>query len=143
MIRLPIATLLLCLTFQVTGQSEKLPATLNPADTSRFLYEHSMRYVGSSTSIDMNYRYILEHLVELLEKHPEWTVHIRGHVCCGPSEKISTKRAKKVYQFLLKYGIEEPRLSYKGYSDFMPLVFPEKTEEDEEMNRRVDFVIHR
>lgn len=91
----------------------------------------------------MNYRYVLEYLVELLEKNPTWTVHIRGHVCCGPSERISCKRAKNVYKFLIRLGVNPLRMSYKGYSDTLPLAFPEKTEEDEIMNRRVDFVIHR
>ena len=135
--------LLLCAPIQSCAQNERSLALLDPADTTQFLYEFSMRYVGSSTRIDMNYRYVLGHLVELLEKNPSWTVHIRGHVCCGPSDKISTKRAKKVYDYLIRRGIDLTRVSYKGYSDKMPLAFPEKTEEDEEMNRRVDFVIHR
>jgi len=112
-------------------------------DSSEYLYEFDMRYIGSSTSIDINYRYVLEYLIELLCKNPTWTLHIRGHVCCGPSERISVKRAKKVYNFLKRSGIHESRLSYKGYSDQIPLAFPEKTEEDEAMNRRVDFIIRR
>lgn len=129
--------------FHSLTQTEKLSPRLDPADTSQFLYEFSMRYVGSSTRIDMNYRYVLEHLAELLDKNKSWTLHIRGHVCCGPSDKISTKRAKKVYNFMIRSGVDAARISFKGYSDRMPLAFPEKTEEDEEMNRRVDFVVHR
>jgi flagellar motor protein MotB len=135
----------LCLffTFGVHAQNDNSPALLNPADSSVFLYEHSMRYVGSSTHVDMNYQYVLEYLVEVLEKNPTWTVHIRGHVCCGPSERISCKRAKNAYKFLIRLGVDPSRMSYKGYSDTLPLAFPEKTEEDEIINRRVDFVIHR
>ena len=70
----------LCLffTFGVHAQNDNSPALLNPADSSVFLYEHSMRYVGSSTHVDMNYQYVLEYLVEVLEKNPTWTVHIRA-----------------------------------------------------------------
>ena len=102
-----------------------------------------MRYVGSLVNIDVNYRYVLGYLIELLEKNPTWTVHVRGHVCCGPSYRISKRRAKKVYKFLVKSGIEKERVSYEGYSDSIPIVFPEKTEEDAAQNRRVDFIIHK
>ena len=113
-----------------------------PKDTS-YLYEFDMKYVGSNSSIDPNYRYVLEHLVELLLKDTTLHVHVRGHVCCGPSYRLSKKRACKAYRFLKKSGIDPARLSYKGYSDSAPLAFPEETEEDEIKNRRVDFIISR
>lgn len=143
MIRTVFLGLLLFVSAEAFAQSNHLPVQPNPADSSQFLYEYSMRYVGSSTSIDMNYRYILESIVELLEKNPGWTVDIRGHVCCGPSQKVSDKRAKTVYLYLIKKGVDPTKLSYKGYSDTMPLRYPEKTEEDANANRRVDFIIHR
>lgn len=70
-------------------------------------------------------------------------VHIRGHVCCGPDKKLSRKRAKYVYKFLIAQGIDKKRLSYKGYSNEYPLIFPEKTEFDAFQNRRVDFQIRK
>lgn len=134
--------LIFLLPFAAAGQ-DRLPATLNPADSSQFIFENSLRYEGSSVSVDPNYRYILGYLAEIILKNPTWTLHIRGHVCCGPSEKISHRRAKGVYDYLIRLGVPPERMSYKGYSDTMPLVFPEKTEDDENRNRRVDFVIHR
>lgn len=110
-------------------------------DSSFFHYEHELLFEGKSTFIDANYRYVMEYLIEILAKNPNWTLHIRGHVCCGPNERISAKRAKRVYKFLRKNGIEESRMTYKGYSDSLPAVFPEKTKEDEVRNRRVDFLI--
>ena len=112
-------------------------------DSTEFLYEFDMRYIGSSVHIDFNYRYVLGHLIELLDKNPSWTLHIRGHVCCGPSDKISKKRAKNVYKYFKHAGIAPERLSYKGYSDSLPKAFPEKTEADEAQNRRVDFIIRK
>ncbi len=105
------------------------------------LFEFDMKYVGSSTGVDPNYQYVLMHLVELMHKNEDWKLHIRGHVCCGPDDKIGEKRAKNVYKLLLKLGVDETRMTYKGYSDSVPLVFPEKTEEDAQQNRRVDFMI--
>ncbi len=115
--------------------------SLKAQETVDILYEHDMKYNGSSTKPNIQYRYILEYLIELMEKNPSWKLHIRGHVCCGPDQKISDKRAKNVYKFLLKKNIDPSRLSYKGYSDSKPIVFPEKTDEDAHTNRRVDFMI--
>lgn len=111
-----------------------------PTDTS-YLYEFDLKYVGSNSAIDPNYRYVLEHLVESLIKDTSLTIHVRGHVCCGPSFRLSKRRARKVYKFLKRSGIHKSRITYKGYSDTAPLAFPEKTEEDEIRNRRVDFIL--
>ncbi len=77
----------------------------------------------------------------MMTKNPTWKLHIRGHVCCGPDQKLSDKRAKNMYKFLLKKKIPASQLSYKGYSDEKPSVFPEKSIEDAQANRRVDFII--
>lgn len=129
--------------FNSFSQEERLSPFIPEGDTTQFIYDVSLRYEGSSVAVDPNYQYTLTYLAELMRKNPEWTLHIRGHVCCGPSEKISEKRAKGVYLYLIDLGVQENRMTYKGYSDLMPLAFPEKKEEDENMNRRVDFVIHR
>lgn len=123
---------LICLS-SVIGNAQQLQVTE--------LYEFDMKYIGSSTSVDPNYQYVLMHLVELMKKNEDWKLHIRGHVCCGPDDKIGQKRAKNVYKLLLKLGVDEARMTYKGYSDSIPIVFPEKTEEDAQKNRRVDFLI--
>jgi len=109
--------------------------------TVEVLYEYDMKYTGSSTGLSLNYQYVMDYLVESMNKNPDWKLHIRGHVCCGPDQKLSDKRAKNIYKYLLRQGIDPSRLSYKGYSDSIPLVFPEKTEEDAHQNRRVDFLI--
>ena len=41
---------------------------------------------------------------------------------------------------MVRSGIDKSRLSFKGYSNTAPAVFPEKKEEDEQRNRRVDFI---
>ena len=105
------------------------------------MYELDIKFVGSTTNVNANYQYMIQQLVETLKENPQWTIHVRGHVCCGPSYRISKLRARNVCKILAKSGILEGRLSFKGYSDEKPQIFPEKTEEDELANRRVDFVI--
>lgn len=111
-------------------------------DSVGYYYQYDLKYEGASTKIDMNYRYVLEKLIEELQNDSKLNVHVRGHVCCSPGVRLSKKRARKVKRFLIKNGIDKQRVSFKGYSNEAPLAFPEKTDEDERRNRRVDFIIY-
>ena len=137
MLRAVVLILIFC-SFSLIAKSHEI----NPKDSIKYFYEFEMKYDGSNFHVDKNYQYVLSHLIELLSKDTTLRVHIRGHVCCGPGEKLSKKRAKKVYKYLVRAGVCKERLSYKGYSNTAPLIFPEKEDEDEIANRRVDFVIY-
>jgi outer membrane protein OmpA-like peptidoglycan-associated protein len=109
--------------------------------TKEQLYEHDIKFEGANVHIDGNYQYLLETIVDYLLKNPEIYVHIRGHVCCRQGKRISRRRARNVYRFLKPQGISKHRMTHTGYSNTIPVAFPEKTDEDERRNRRVDFVI--
>lgn len=109
--------------------------------TKQWQYEHDLKFEGANVHIDGNYQYLLETIVDYLLKNPDIYVHIRGHVCCRPGKRISRKRARNVYRFLKRQGISKNRMTHAGYSDTVPLAFPERTDEDERVNRRVDFVL--
>lgn len=110
-------------------------------DSTQFLYEFDIKYLGESTTVDPNYQYVIGYLVELMAKNPQWTLLVRGHVCCGPSMKVSKKRACKAYKILVDHGVDKSRISYQGFNNTKPLAYPEKTKEDARINRRVDFLI--
>jgi outer membrane protein OmpA-like peptidoglycan-associated protein len=114
-----------------------------PTDSTGYIYQHRMEYFGRNFKIDLNYQYLLEQLVEILNNDNELMIHIRGHVCCGPQQRLSKRRAKQVYKYLKREGINTNRMTFAGYSDKVPFVFPEKTKEDEQKNRRVDFVLYK
>lgn len=137
MLRIVIVILIFC-SFSLIAKSSET----KPKDSISYYYEFEMKYDGSNYHVDKNYQYVLSHLIDLLKKDTTLRVLIRGHVCCGPGVKLSKKRAKKVYNYLIRSGVCEERLSYKGLSNTAPLVFPEKEDEDEIANRRVDFVIY-
>ncbi|XOV68484.1 MAG: OmpA family protein [Fluviicola sp.] len=107
------------------------------------LYDFYMPYYGSEYEVDLNYQYKLEEMAQWIRKDTSLHLHIRGHVCCGDGQRLSRLRAHRVYRFLLDRGAPPERLSYEGYSNRCPKNWPEKTEEDERMNRRVDFVIRK
>lgn len=96
---------------------------------------------GTNKVLPESYHY-LDALVDTMKNNSFLTAHIRGHVCCGNNVRISKKRAKAVYTYLVKHGVESHRLSYKGYSNTEPLVFPERTAADRATNRRVDIIFN-
>ncbi len=83
---------------------------------------------------------VLDQLYRTLMSYPDLKAHFRGHVCCGHNNRISSKRARYVYKYLRKRGVPKERISYKGYSNTIPLVTPERTDADRAKNRRVDVI---
>ncbi len=97
-------------------------------------------------------RPVLESLLETLIKFDDLKIEIQGHICCkGDSEdgfdldsnnnKLSENRAKVVYDFLIKNGIEANRLNFVGFGHTRPKVFPEQNPDDEQANRRVEIKV--
>ncbi len=82
----------------------------------------------------------LYYLAYALDSVQSMRIEIAGHVCCIDNMKLSQKRAKRVYDFLVEQGIDKKRLTYKGYSNHQPRV-KELTPEDERKNRRVEIII--
>lgn len=66
----------------------------------------------------------LEELVEILNDNPNITIEIGSHTDARGSDQanqeLSAKRANSVVQFLITYGIDEERLTSKGYGKRMP-----------------------
>ncbi len=82
----------------------------------------------------------VDRLYLFLAENKEVNVFLKGHVCCSPSDEIALGRALTVYNLLVQKGIDKDRISYQGYSNTMPLISPELTEEDRQRNRRVEAV---
>ncbi len=94
----------------------------------------------------------LRSLLKFMVDNTNVKIRIEGHVCCPgdlsiPSVNLrqsgSEGRAKYVYTYLIKNGIDSTRLSYAGYGATRPVVSPEVTQQDMLQNRRVDVRIVR
>jgi len=95
----------------------------------------------------------LNNLSQIMRKNPKLIIALEGHVCCGTSKlteydinkykhiTLSSKRAKKIYDYLLSKGIDSTRLSYKGYEFTKPLYYPEANKRHKYLNRRVEIKI--
>ena len=97
----------------------------------------------------------LEGVTKILKANPRVKIRIEGHVCCGSEEeykskvatpenlKLSTARAKAIYDALIKRGIRANRLSYVGYGFTRPLNYPESNVEIQRENRRIELKVLR
>lgn len=86
----------------------------------------------------------LDKLVAFLKANPTYKGEIGGHTDNVGDKKynqgLSERRAKSVYDYLVKNGIEAARLTYKGYGDVKPIA-PNDTPENRQLNRRTEFKI--
>ncbi|MBV9962699.1 MAG: OmpA family protein [Parafilimonas sp.] len=95
----------------------------------------------------------LNEMLDALKAMPTLQLEIQGHMCCGDELaqdgfdidtkefSLSYNRAKAVYDFMVQNGIDASRLTYKGFGTRKRLVSPEKTDDDRNENRRVEFLI--
>lgn len=83
-------------------------------------------------------------LLMVMNLNPTLEIEIGGHICCITKDhrNLSTDRAKAIKNFLINYGIDKNRITYKGYGSSEPLFeIPEKNEEERAANRRVEITI--
>lgn len=88
---------------------------------------------------------VLDEIAEVLREHPEITsVEVQGHTdnrgSAAQNTAISQRRAEAVRHALVKRGIDEGRLSAKGYGPSRP-AFANLTTEGRQKNRRVELKI--
>ena len=86
----------------------------------------------------------LDKLAEYMKQNGSIKIEIGGHTDNIGSdeynEALSLRRAEAVYYYLISKGIDEKRMSYKGYGESQPIATNE-TEEGRALNRRTEFKI--
>lgn len=86
----------------------------------------------------------LDRLYKLLNENPTLKIEISGHTdnvgSASYNQKLSESRAKSVVNYLLDKGIDQTRLTFKGYGFNRP-VAGNDTEEGRQQNRRTEFEI--
>jgi len=100
---------------------------------------------GQSTLKPEAYKSIKE-VIKLLNAYPGNRVSIEGHTDSVGSAsynlKLSRKRAKSVYTYLVNAGVDSKRLVVVGHGESNP-VASNNTEEGKRLNRRVEIIILR
>lgn len=94
----------------------------------------------------------LRQLADIMKKYADLKIEIQGHICCqmngedgyditNHTNTLSVNRAKAVYDFLIRSGINKHRMTYKGFGSAHKRFPDEKTPEEENLNRRVEIMI--
>ncbi|MGQ9801396.1 MAG: OmpA family protein [Candidatus Saccharicenans sp.] len=88
----------------------------------------------------------LAKLAGILMVFPDMKLSIEGHTDSTGSEelnlRLSTERARTVYEFLMSQGVAPERLKYQGFGSSQP-VAPNDTEANRAKNRRVEVIVLR
>lgn len=115
------------------------------ASEDRKTLEVAMRAVqfdlGRSTLKTESFR-ILNQVADILRRYPDYNLIISGHTdntgSASINQRLSEKRAKTCYEYLISRNISSSRLGYAGYGETRPIA-DNKTKEGQELNRRVEF----
>jgi outer membrane protein OmpA-like peptidoglycan-associated protein len=103
-----------------------------------YFYNNSARIVPKSESS-------LYDLHCFMEENPQIKIEIQGHICCQTEvdrNDVSTSRARAVYHYLLRNGIDRKRMRFKGFGISRPKhKIPERNETEANENRRVEILI--
>ncbi len=86
----------------------------------------------------------LDRVVELLKTEKTLVIQISGHTDNVGSDKanlkVSVARADVVREYLLSKGVDEKRITSKGYGESKPIA-TNATDEGKKKNRRVDLLV--
>jgi outer membrane protein OmpA-like peptidoglycan-associated protein len=126
-------------------EPERAPTNQEREEAQEDLVEiPNITFVTDSAKLTKDGREVVREAAEVLEKHPEVEVRIEGHTDSRGTSKdnkeLSERRADEVLDRLVELGVDEDRLTAKGYGESDPLVVP-KTFADLEKNRRVEFIV--
>ena len=106
---------------------------------------NSINFKFNSDKLIGNYKKTLDRLVSILNKFNEYRFIVTGHTdTTGQvpyNEKLSIKRAAAVYNYLVQKKMDKSRMTKEGKGELDPLISPERNEEDQRKNRRVEFYL--
>lgn len=108
-----------------------------------------------TTKIQQRSKGSLLALLRFLKENSKVSIEIQGHLCCNAGfrqmdksmikpldrNSLSSKRASTVYKYLVRNGIRSNRLTYNGYGFQMPIHYPETSQKEKSINKRVEILI--
>ena len=85
--------------------------------------------------------YLLQSAADTLNKHPELQIEVAGHSDnvgdANQNNGLSLRRAQTVRNYLIGYGVDQSRLTFKGYGEAHPIA-NNSTADGRATNRRVE-----
>jgi OOP family OmpA-OmpF porin len=112
---------------------------------NKIAISEKIQFDDNKATIKSESNSLLDEIVAVIKKNAHIKkIAIDGHASsegnAARNKKLSDERAKSVMAYLVSHGIEQERLSAKGYGSEKPIA-ENTTEEGREKNRRVEFII--
>ncbi|MCF8284469.1 MAG: OmpA family protein [Sphingobacteriales bacterium] len=122
----------------------KLPVPLSPITVGAKISLRNIFFETNSFKLKNESKYELVKLNEFLKGNPSVRIEISGHTdnvgADLANQTLSTNRAKAVYDYMIKQGIDPKRLVFKGYGKTQPMDV-NSTEAGRARNRRTEVKI--
>jgi OOP family OmpA-OmpF porin len=104
----------------------------------------SIEFRTGSASLRSTSFPILDQVLDILRRYPDYNVDINGHTDSvggeDTNQSLSERRAKSCYDYFISKGISPDRMTYTGYGELRPIATND-TATGREQNRRVEFDI--
>ena len=96
---------------------------------------------GAGSANSETYDSSISSIVSFANQYPSAYFNVSGYTdsqgADGANQRLSAKRAKKVYNSLVKAGVDGERITYEGYGETNPIA-DNSTKEGRALNRRVE-----
>lgn len=134
---------------EVAEPDTRILAGLEQMKTGETLALSDLNFIPGSHAWTKASEKALINLLSALQARPDMKIEIQGHICCikgngdaldydTNEKRLSENRARAVYDYLVREGIDAGRLQYKGYGHRYPKIEQELNSFHEQMNRRVE-----
>jgi len=134
----------------VTAEQMKEPVVVKDAEvksieTGKVCNLRDIYFETNSYNLTQSSQVVVKLFVEFLKDNPTVKVEIQGHTDNVGNDNdnllLSERRAKAVYDIVVKMGIPADRLRYKGYGESQPIA-DNNTASGRAQNRRTVFLIY-
>jgi outer membrane protein OmpA-like peptidoglycan-associated protein len=129
---------------------KQLEIKLPKAEAGLIVAIENLYFVGNQDTLLKRSEPELPKLLKFMQLNPDLKVEISGHInypnrppvdTSSWNYGLSTRRAKRVYEYLVEKGIDPQRMTYKGYGNWQ-MKFPKaRTEREQALNRRVEIKV--
>jgi len=122
----------------------KIDIYLQPIEKGAKEILNNLFFATNEYKLDNKSKTEIDKIVRFMNEYQKVVLEISGHTddvdTDDFNQKLSEKRAKSVYDYLLKSGIAPLRLTYKGYGEKQPTVAND-TDANKAINRRIEFKV--
>ena len=113
-------------------------------ETGQTIQMEALRFDADSTNVNADMYPLLDELYQFLNANPNVEVEIGGHTNDIPPDyycdELSTARAKSVADYLVRRGVSDTQVSYRGYGKRQPIASND-TPEGRAKNQRVEIKV--